>query len=280
MVLHMSERLAVLKRFSWAYANRPLYTTALPISDPFNSMEMQFMSIGKSTRLQDSNTQIWTCFRMIMLFLSTSILFPCTMALLISERLAGWKRDSWASAYRTPYTKALNISENLAACKRDSWASKNDPSERCLSSYLIVCQPETQFLIIIKLIPLHYDTAHIWAFGSLKTRFLRISKSTPLTTALPISESLAPRKRDSWASANKPPTRSFYTFPRIWQYENEILEHQKMTSLHHGSAQFLGTSKSTRLYKRADHMVCFYSLKTQFLYISNWLLWMMALLKS
>ena len=104
----------------------------------------------------------------------------CTMVLLIFERSATWKRVSLVVANRPPYKMELPKFQRHAAGKRHPEHHKIKVFSFRQWPYLNISQPESAILQNQKTDPLQICTAHIWKFHSFKKYFLNISKSTLL----------------------------------------------------------------------------------------------------
>ena len=98
----------------------------------------------------------------------------------IFESFKAWKRDSWESAI-WPHSRAEQpLCERFQASKHDSWVSWN------LSHFMNTLHNfhfrgrKTRFLNISKSTPLLDSTAHISSFHSVKPLFVKFSVSTIL----------------------------------------------------------------------------------------------------
>ena len=184
----------------------------------------------------------------------TSANLSCMTALLISQRLAGWKRDSLTSANLSCMT-ALLISQRLAAWKSDSWESANRPSSRNFYTCLSIWRTENAN-------PEHQKWQPF-------TMHLLISKRLVGWNTIPDNQQIYN------------PARRYLPYNSVWQLGNAIPEHMQNDpctttlpiserlaawKLHPGHQQI-----DPPLQKPWPHL-CFYCLKTRFLNIRKWLL--------
>ena len=131
------------------------------------------------------------------------------MVLHLSERFVAWKCYSWQPAFRPLCSSLQSISEAFAAWKQHSWISANrSPTRTALPINQLFEALKTWLLRINKSKSFHDCTTHILKFRSLNKGFLSITKLNTGGTALPIIERFADWIRYSWASANRPSSRT------------------------------------------------------------------------